>query len=102
MPYHSRIPIVSTMFASWSSLVQADLLVLPCGGLGGRVQLCQEKCMKTKAQISAALILLVCAAATAYGQTAGAGTITGTVRDPSSAIVPGASVVVRNTDTGIE
>src|SRR5260370_31484899 len=58
--------------------------------------------MKAKAQIAAGLILLLCAAATAYGQTACAGTITGTVRDPSSAIVPGASVVVRNTDTGIE
>ena len=36
-----------------------------------------------------------------YGQTAGAGTITGTVTDTSGAVISGATVNVRNTDTGI-
>src|SRR5215831_10481951 len=36
-----------------------------------------------------------------YGQTAGAGTITGTVTDTSGAVVSGASVTVKNNDTGI-
>jgi Carboxypeptidase regulatory-like domain/TonB dependent receptor len=35
-------------------------------------------------------------------QNAGSATITGTVTDASSAVVPGAGVTVRNTDTGIE
>ena len=38
----------------------------------------------------------------AFSQGAGSGTITGTVTDPSGSVVPGASVVIRNTDTMIE
>src|SRR5579884_1815258 len=37
----------------------------------------------------------------AYAQTAGAGTISGTVTDPSPAAVPGATVNVLDTDTGV-
>ena len=35
-------------------------------------------------------------------QTTGAGTIAGTITDPSSGAVPGASVAIRNTATGLE
>jgi len=38
----------------------------------------------------------------AFAQGAGSGTITGTVTDPSGSVVPGAAVVIRNTDTMIE
>ena len=44
--------------------------------------------------------LLCVVAATAMAQTAGSGTITGTVTDPSGASVPGATVTVHNADTG--
>lgn len=37
-----------------------------------------------------------------FCQTAGSATITGTVTDPSGSVVPGASVTIRDTDTGIE
>jgi hypothetical protein len=37
----------------------------------------------------------------AFAQLAGSGTITGTVTDPSGAIVPAADVTIRNIDTGI-
>lgn len=37
----------------------------------------------------------------AFGQ-AGVGTITGTVEDPAGAVVAGADVVAKNTDTGIQ
>jgi hypothetical protein len=39
---------------------------------------------------------------TVFGQTAGAGTITGTLTDQQNAVVPDASVTVHNTDTGID
>ena len=39
---------------------------------------------------------------TAFCQTAGSATITGTVTDPSSSVVPAAFVTIRNIDTGIE
>jgi len=39
--------------------------------------------------------------ASAAAQTAGAGTINGTVSDASAAVIPGASVTVTNTDTGV-
>jgi hypothetical protein len=46
------------------------------------------------------LSILFVLAATAMAQTAGSGTITGTITDPSGASVPGATVTVHNTDTG--
>jgi hypothetical protein len=49
-----------------------------------------------------ALALLLVAPHRAMAQGAGSGTITGTVTDPSGSVVPGASVVLRNTSTGIE
>ena len=49
-----------------------------------------------------ALALLTAVPQCAMAQGAGSGTITGTVADPSGAVVPGATVVVRNTGTGIE
>ncbi|MGD0577325.1 MAG: TonB-dependent receptor [Bryobacteraceae bacterium] len=50
----------------------------------------------------AILALLVLPAGQAWGQVAGSGTITGSVKDPSGAVVPKATVILRNTDTGIE
>ncbi len=44
--------------------------------------------------------ILCLLAGTVMAQTAGSGTITGTVTDPSSASVPGATVLVHNSDTG--
>jgi outer membrane receptor protein involved in Fe transport len=40
--------------------------------------------------------------ATAMAQTAGSGTLNGTVTDPSGSSIPGASVVVHNADTGLD
>jgi len=48
------------------------------------------------------LVLLAVFAGPAFPQNAGAGTITGTLTDPSGAFVPGAAVTIRNTDTAIE
>src|SRR5260370_20785368 len=48
------------------------------------------------------IFTLVLLAGAALAQTAGSGTITGTVSDPSGAVVPGAAVSIRNTDTDIE
>ena len=39
---------------------------------------------------------------TSQSQSSGTGAISGTVRDPKGLVVPGASVVVRNMDTGVE
>jgi hypothetical protein len=47
-------------------------------------------------------LALLAVAACAYAQGAGSATITGSITDPSGSIVPGTSVVIRNTDTGIE
>src|ERR1700732_3685261 len=58
--------------------------------------------MKASIRKSAFFVLLACAASAAFGQTSGAGTITGTVKDPAESSVPGATVVIRNTGTGIE
>ena len=44
--------------------------------------------------------ILCLMAASAIAQTAGSGTINGTVSDPSGSSIPGAAVVVHNTDTG--
>src|SRR5580704_19102502 len=62
--------------------------------------------MRTKlaslANLLAVVTMAVLTAGMASAQTAGAGTITGTLTDQSGAAVPGAVVVVRNTDTGID
>ncbi len=38
----------------------------------------------------------------AFGQTAGSGTITGTISDPSGAMVPATAIILRNADTNTE
>ena len=50
----------------------------------------------------AVLALLVVLSTPAFAQLAGSATITGALTDPSGASVPGASVVARNTSTGME
>jgi hypothetical protein len=50
----------------------------------------------------AMLALLMAFQNRAYSQLAGSGTITGSVTDPSGAVVPAADVTIRNTDTGVE
>ncbi len=49
-----------------------------------------------------ALALLIGSGGAALAQSAGAGTITGTLTDVSGAVLPEASVVVRNLDTGAD
>jgi hypothetical protein len=49
-----------------------------------------------------AALYLGAGAIVATAQTAGSGTINGTVTDPSGASIPGAAVVVHNVDTGID
>ena len=46
-------------------------------------------------------LLVLLAVATAFGQGT-TGTLGGVVKDPQGAVVPGAKVVVKNTDTGAE
>ena len=46
-----------------------------------------------------ALLIAGCLSTGIYSQTTGAGTITGTITDPSGGIIPSAGVVVRNTAT---
>jgi hypothetical protein len=50
----------------------------------------------------ATMALIALSAASAWGQAAGTGTITGTVTDPAGAVVPGASVVVHNVGTAVD
>jgi hypothetical protein len=58
--------------------------------------------LRTCAAVFLVLTLLVSMSSMrAYAQTAGAGTFTGTVTDPSKSALPGASVTLTNTDTGI-
>ncbi len=47
-------------------------------------------------------ILLLFGSSITTAQTAGAGSITGTVSDPSKSVLPGASVTITNTETGID
>ena len=62
--------------------------------------------MRTTSLPRAALLLCVLsfflsiANISGYAQTAGAGTISGTITDASHSVVSGASVTVTNTDTG--
>ena len=51
--------------------------------------------------VSAVLILAAAAALPVVAQTSGNGNITGTITDSAGAAVPGATVVVTNTDTGV-
>ncbi len=46
--------------------------------------------------------LLIGISSVAFTQLSGSATITGTITDASGAVVPGADVTIRNTDTGIE
>ena len=46
------------------------------------------------------IALLAFTAAVMFAQTAGTGTITGTISDPAGAVVPGATVAIHNVDTG--
>jgi hypothetical protein len=43
----------------------------------------------------------ICGTVSLYAQTAGAGSITGTITDSTQAAVPGATVTITNTDTGV-
>lgn len=51
--------------------------------------------------LCALLLLLACGAHSAWSQTAGAGTITGTITDTSHAVITSATVTITNTDTGV-
>jgi len=59
---------------------------------------CPYTCL---AVLALAALLLTISGAPLAAQTAGAGTINGTVSDASSAVIPGASVTVTNTDNGV-
>jgi hypothetical protein len=63
-----------------------------------------NKYRSRKLVVAAAVVAVVSFWTTgiASGQTAGAGTITGTLTDPSGAVVPNASVVVHDADTGVD
>jgi hypothetical protein len=60
----------------------------------------RKSSLTPKLLVAASLLALL--TGTAIAQVSGSGTITGTITDPSSAAVPGASITVRNIDTGIE
>jgi outer membrane receptor protein involved in Fe transport len=61
-------------------------------------------CFSGRTWLRAALLCLTlaCLCATLSAQTTGAGTITGTISDPTGGVVPGAAVTVKNTATGTE
>ena len=60
--------------------------------------LCPHRCF---AVVALAALFLSMTGVTAYAQNSGAGTINGTVTDAAQAAIPGASVIVVNTDTGV-
>jgi Carboxypeptidase regulatory-like domain len=53
-------------------------------------------------QLFRSLLLAVCVSMPLAAQTTGAGTITGTIIDPSGGVIPAATVSVRNTDTQVD
>jgi hypothetical protein len=57
--------------------------------------------MKRLFALASAATLVLCAALPSSAQTAGNGTISGTVTDSSGAVVPNAAVIITDTDTGI-
>jgi len=52
------------------------------------------------ARLGPVAVLLGIACYSAYGQNITTGDLTGTVKDATSAIVPGATVTLKNTDSG--
>ena len=56
--------------------------------------------MNLKRSVLLLLVLCVCAVSQALCQTAGTGALTGTVKDPSGAVVPNATVTATSADTG--
>jgi hypothetical protein len=57
--------------------------------------------LRSVAVFALATIALIFAASNAQAQSAGAGTITGTVEDAAQAVIPGATVTVTNVDTNV-
>ena len=47
-------------------------------------------------------LFLTCITGGLYAQNAGSGAITGTITDPSGSVIPAATVVVHNSDTGAD
>src|SRR3974377_172796 len=62
----------------------------------------RRKLMRKTGLFTVLAVLLAVVPSVAFGQLAGSASITGTVTDPSGSSVPGAAVIVRNTDTGID
>ncbi|MGB9029485.1 MAG: hypothetical protein WCC27_05115 [Acidobacteriaceae bacterium] len=61
-----------------------------------------HRAVRRFAPLSLLMLLLACSAATpAWAQSAGTGTITGTVTDKSRAVINTASVLITDTDTGV-
>jgi hypothetical protein len=67
--------------------------------MGRQIMRQSAKCIATS---FAALLLLATLSSSAFGQSAGAGTITGTVKDPTGATVPAAEITIKSVETGIE
>src|SRR5579859_4230294 len=61
-----------------------------------------ERSLLRSAFIVGITVAALFSAGTAYAQSAGAGTITGTVTDSTKAVVPDATVVIHNVDTGAD
>jgi len=54
------------------------------------------------ARFLTAMILVLILAGAAWGQITGSGLVAGTLTDPNGSVVPGASVTIKNLDTGTE